>query len=644
MYRFIVLIGSAGCPAAIRATQSMGDTFVSNAPATWSSAGSMPGTRVFYSDPARSSGPSAYVLPGGRGVILGRLFRRAHSDYSTRASISFTEGDALEIIRSGGQMLVDEFWGSYVAILYDASARKHLVLSEPTGTLPCYRVSKGDVDIFFSHVEDCTRFLSIPFEVDPTYLRRWLIYSGLKNRECGLSGVEHIVGGECLTLEPGGTSRRVLWTAAEKAQSADLEDPAEAAEHLRTAVQTSVNAWASCYETITHKLSGGLDSSILAACLANAPSRPRLNCINFAASVRLEEEALHLLGMDAHTASQIRSLAGTGDETQYARAVASRWGLPLIERQRLVAMDLRRLWRAPLTVAPAMYFTAIEVDDAEIELVREFGTQAFFSGQAGDSVLLATIQPYAAMDYSYTHGFSAQLWKHLLASARLSKESIWTLLVKCIRHGTLGLRYSPSVGIISRPHLLRDEVAAMTREEHFEGHWARVRTRLPPGKRQQLRGLEGTDYYDYVFHSQHADHIDPLNSQPVWEVALRIPTYTLLTGGVSRGLARRAFADWLPPEIRKRVVKGTGTPFYQRVVRTNRESLLETLMDGVLAKEGYLDRVKVEKCLRSEEPFLVADACDILSYLSAEIWLQTWRSLSRSSSEEARYRPIAIGA
>jgi asparagine synthase (glutamine-hydrolysing) len=290
-------------------------------------------------------------------------------------------------------------------------------------------------------------------------------------------------------------------------------------------------------------------------------------------------------------------------------------------------MPLSRLWHAPLRVAPALYYTVMQTDDAEVELAKTQGAQAFFSGQAGDSVFLATQQSFPAMDYAHRHGISPALWKHLGATSRLSGDSLWAVFGKAIRHG-LGRRpYSFAFDVLAQPTLLTTELAATLTKEDFESELARRLTQagLPPGKSNHVRGVGWSAYYDFVFNSgRHADHVDPLNSQPVWELMLQIPTWTVLTGGVSRGLARQAFADFLPTEIRKRVVKGTGGPYYQHLVRNNKDFLRARLLDGLLVQQGYLDRNKVEQCLSAAEPAMTVSAVTLLNYLAAEIWLQQW--------------------
>jgi asparagine synthase (glutamine-hydrolysing) len=151
---------------------------------------------------------------------------------------------------------------------------------------------------------------------------------------------------------------------------------------------------------------------------------------------------------------------------------------------------------------------------------------------------------------------------------------------------------------------------------------------LPPGKQIMSHGVGVTSYQEYAFHAgNYADHVNPLDAQPLWELMLRIPTYTILMNGTSRGLARHAFRDLLPNEIRKRISKGSGSPFYQHVVRNHRGLLREYLLDGELAKERLLDRHKIEECLAADDPSTIMFAPTLLSYLSAEIWLQQWRNV-----------------
>lgn len=625
MYRYLAIVWDVHSVEGVRTFQSFGLGAPSRS-VEWTLVHQAPGALVLNTASRRGSA-EAYLLKNNSGVILGKLFERRHGEYAELHRIRFDEAETKLIVASGGQHLLERYWGSYVAILHEQSVRKHHVFRDPIGNMPCRHATYKGVDLFFSDIEDCVRLLPIAFTVDRKRLARWLIPAEPTTRDTGIENVENLLGGERLTLSAGRATRAHLWNPIEIARHRRFEQPDEAARELRSTVQNTLNAWASCYDNIALRLSGGLDSSIVAGCLAQAPSRPQVTYLNMSIDVGYDQEHLHLPGVDRQTADKIRAISGHGDERYFARLVAERWKSRLIERERSTSMDLTRLWQTPLTVNPSMYFTSMEMDDAGMELIRNHGTEAFFSGQAGDSIFLATSQPLSAIDHAYLHGLSSGLWEHIVATCRLSKESLWSVLRKVLEHGVLRRPYTPPLSAAALPTLLTEDLAKSFTAEDFKSDLARAASssRLPPGKQNHVRGLADPGYYDYVFHSgAQADHVDPLNSQPIWELVLAVPAYTMLTGGISRGLARRAFADLLPAEVRRRQVKGTGMPFYQQLVRRNRALLREHLLDGLLVQEGYLDRQKLSDCLTAEEPFMLVYAPSMLMYLAAEIWLRQW--------------------
>ncbi|HEY5755447.1 MAG TPA: asparagine synthase-related protein [Steroidobacter sp.] len=601
MHRYLAILWDAGDPQGLQLSQSFKAAIQSRS-ADWCIDYDGPGAIVVHALlPARAT--QRYELNTDAGVVIGRLFHNIGGNSELR-SVRFDVDETRRIVNSAGQHLVNRYWGSYFALVFDQATRRRHVFRDPIGNVPLYQLSHRSLQVFFSHIEDCVRFFPRSWTVNRSFLTRWLLFSGVRNRECSLEGVAEVPAGERLTLSAGRIDRALLWSPSQIATTPREDGPEIAAAAFRATLQETINAWASCYQVITHQLSGGLDSSIVAGCLAQAPSRPSINYVNFSIDVGLDRER--------------------GDERHLARLVAERWRAPLLERQRDVSTGLSRLWRAPASINPSMYFTAMDADDVKLELAESLGTEAFFSGQGGDSVLLATVQPFPAIDYAHLHGIGPGLWPHLLASTRLSRESVWDVLGKAVRHGLLRRSYRPLRSILEVPNLLPDELTAELSDEDFAGARTAAPT-LPAGKQNHVTGVHWASYYDFVFRSgAYADDVDPLNAQPVWELMLQLPTYAILNDGISRGLARRAFADLLPPEIRRRQAKGIGTPFYQQVVRRNRVRLREWLLDGALVREGYLDRDKLHRCLAADEPFVTVSASQILSYLAAEVWLRQW--------------------
>src|SRR5690606_20114884 len=95
-------------------------------------------------------GGRAYVLPERRGVILGRLFRRS----SNARIYTIDEAEGVAIAESKGGRLISDYWGRYVAFLFDPRNGSRVVVKDPTGRLPCFHVDRHGVTLYFSCLQD----------------------------------------------------------------------------------------------------------------------------------------------------------------------------------------------------------------------------------------------------------------------------------------------------------------------------------------------------------------------------------------------------------------------------------------------------------------------------------------------------------
>jgi asparagine synthase (glutamine-hydrolysing) len=110
-----------------------------------------------------------------------------------------------------------------------------------------------------------------------------------------------------------------------------------------------------------------------------------------------------------------------------------------------------------------------------------------------------------------------------------------------------------------------------------------------------------------------------------------VPTYVLTNQGWSRGAARTAFADVIPPAIVSRVSKGYVDSQIADLLLRNLPLVREWLLAGRLASHGLIDRRKLEAILTPDRVRLSPDAGEILSeHLSYEAWLQSWPATSAS--------------
>jgi len=106
------------------------------------------------------------------------------------------------------------------------------------------------------------------------------------------------------------------------------------------------------------------------------------------------------------------------------------------------------------------------------------------------------------------------------------------------------------------------------------------------------------------------------------ELSLRIPVYILFHRGCERGLAREAFRHDVPYPILRRQWKDRAPGAFEDLVRRNRAFLYDTLLGGVLCREGLLDRTAIESALSGALSMRQFQVIELMNCLHLENWLR----------------------
>jgi asparagine synthase (glutamine-hydrolysing) len=182
-----------------------------------------------------------------------------------------------------------------------------------------------------------------------------------ETRETGINEVTRLLHGECITIDHGKVSRVCYWNPFEVVREEPLEDVDQAVSTLRHTTRSCVHAWASRYPSILELLSGGLDSSIVASCLADSPSRPIVTCVNYRNKY------------DPST-----------DERSFAALAAERAGFPILEQEWPSQLDLSGILEVPIHACP--FNNVFQFATAEMlrQTARDCGATGYFTGEGGD--------------------------------------------------------------------------------------------------------------------------------------------------------------------------------------------------------------------------------------------------------------------
>jgi asparagine synthase (glutamine-hydrolysing) len=265
-------------------------------------------------------------------------------------------------------------------------------------------------------------------------------------------------------------------------------------------------------------------------------------------------------------------------------------------------------------------------------LADELDADVLSYGTGGDSVFFQAPYIFSALDYVAEKAPAANLPRVALEAAQYGGRSLASTLVAMASE-----RWRPRPCFETIINLLDAEAVASYLESGPPADWRspehlhpmlKPDDGFPKGKYYQILGSAffDLDSHRYRFPQRREfDYICPLVAQPFVETCLKIPTWQLADGGVSRGLARRAFRKDLPSEIAGRTSKSSTEGVYEQVFARNLPRLREALLDGVLARSGFFSVERLEKALDGQRDRLAANDPAMLFDLYAwEGWASRW--------------------
>ena len=604
MFRYLVLAWDPLRPDCSERVVRLRQRLLRNG--AWSPSIDAPGLFVATTGSDRRNN-GAWPLTSGRGVILGRLFdaRGAAHPSGSRATPNGTSLEA--VARTSGASLIESHWGRYVAVLQDDAGIT--VVRDPGGALPCFVRHLRGIWLVFSWLEDSIDLLG-PEGVPPLdwqAIRALLLLGALGGHATALDGVTAVLPGQRVRLGAHAAHGEMLWAPAAIARD-PLDLPAsQAADLLVQTTERCVGAWAGDVGRILMRLSGGVDSAIVLACLTKTRDPESIICLNY-----------HSPGAD-------------GDERVYAREAASMAGCRLIEAPRDTGYRLERVQAMALTPCPTSIAGRLTAD-TDAAHARSVEAPAMFTGGGGDQLYFEFRRWWPAADYLRLRGFGPGFLRAAMSAARLGGQSVWQTvrlaLSDRLRRGAPSIDAGGSLSLAG-PGLM-DGAPDLARFVHPLGGSAHD---LPIGKSVQLSQLLfPMEYYDPLARQAAPELVNPLLSRPLVELCLRLPTYLLTEGGQPRGLARLAFAHRIPRAIALRRSKGGMEEHLSTVVAQNRDVVRALLLDGQLVRRGLIDRRRIEDALSDARQAPTASTAEILTCVGIEAWLARHEALRSSAA------------
>lgn len=541
--------------------------------------------------------PDELVRPASRDVhVIGHLFNRAERPARVRV---FDDAAAAAIRSSAGDALVRDYWGGYCAFIENANGAGVIIQRDPSGLMPCFYIQVPGATLVASDVETLLEANLLPIEIDWPALAAQMAAIDFPFSRTALAGVTELLAGHRMTIADA-PDVRPCWSPWDHIRP--VHRPEDLPGLLYETVNSTLVAWGSCFDCVLLGVSGGLDSSIVAAGLANS------GCELAAYTIATRE-------------------AG-GDERSYARTVTRSLGIPLAELfHDQTVIDFLIPTGAHLPRPAGGAFGQSHTLE-QLALGDKLDAGAYFTGIGGDNVFCFMQSATPFLDRLTNAGPTMDAVRTLLDICKLTDCSVWDVLAMANRKRRQGNTYRWPVA--KRRFLAAEPAFKAVPMTH---PWLDTPPDALPGKAVHIAMLARVQATLDSFPRQKcAPQIHPLLSQPVIELCLQIPTWEWCAGGQNRAVARRAFAKQLPAEILARRSKGSPDSFAFDVLQAKRTQIRDFLIGGQLDQNGLLDRQALDTALRTDVLIVAPDHVYLYALAESEAWVRTWqqRAISRS--------------
>ena len=533
---------------------------------------------------------SSDCASGGAAALVGASFPNGSPDPLRPAEALGALGGAATT-----GTIFDRIWGSYVLFRYHGADGPWEIIKSPFGHLPCLWERRGDGIACASSLALLRSFGLATPSVDWRETLLYLMATELRRGSTCLEGVFELPGGHGLQLRQSRSVVAPLWSPWRFVSGPDpLTHADEAAELIAAAIDLAVAAQTSITKPSVLLLSGGLDSSVVAAALVRA-GRP------FAALNMVTRER-------------------SGDERVYARAMAQRAGAPLTETLRSsAAIDWADRTPSRLPRPSARVFRQPALNAARA-LARSTGADTVLDGGGGDNVFCSLQSVAPVLDRLHCEGLRAA-WSTARDIALLcdvgrptvAKRAVLRLLSRRVRFRWL----------LDHTFLVAD---AQSFSAHAATHpWlAPPRGALPGQAAHVALALAAASVAESLDGEDAVPIVSPLVAQPVVEAALRVRSWLWFADGHNRMVVRRGFGGRVPETILLRQGKGTPAGFMAEIVERERPRLRELLLDGLIVRNDIADRRALEAYLGRSAPPHDYGFARVLQLADAELWARSW--------------------
>jgi asparagine synthase (glutamine-hydrolysing) len=176
----------------------------------------------------------------------------------------------------GPQELASQLDGMFALAVWDTGTQRLTLARDRLGKKPLYYAVSGQTFVFGSEIKAVLAHPSVSRELDPGAIPAYLTFGYVPTPRTFFRGILSLEPGHVLTISPGSTPQmRKYWSPPRRTWSAVTDVTMDAAARgVRQRLETAVQKRLTADVPLGAFLSGGLDSSLIVALMAQASDRP----------------------------------------------------------------------------------------------------------------------------------------------------------------------------------------------------------------------------------------------------------------------------------------------------------------------------------------------------------------------------------
>ena len=518
-----------------------------------------------------------------------------------------------------GDACVERFRGMFAFAIWDAHRRRLLLARDRLGVKPLYWAKAGDRLLFGSEIKAILASGLIAARPRESALPELLGTRYLSGPETLFEGIHRLMPGHTLVFEDGEVRIRQYWEIPVGRPNEDLSTlrDAEVVERFRALLEESVRIRLMADVPLGMFLSGGLDSSAIAALMAGMIDRPLQTF-----SVAFKDRAF--------------------SELDYARQVSTAIKADaheiVIDDQDFFGALPRLIWHEDEPIAHPSSVPLYFVSNLASRHVK-----VVLTGEGSDELLAGYGKyPRAMVNWRAAKAYAAVPDAVRSWIAGTVVPSLPGKLARYAQRSFLAMPRTPeamffdnfaSIGLARQQELLSQRIAAHATPDHAYGA-SRAYFDTPNGNSTVLDRLLYTDLKTYLVEllmkqdqMSMAASIEsrvPFLDHRLVEFAATLPPRFKLRGFKTKWILREAVKSILPPEILTRPKMGFPVPFAVWMRGPRQSMARDVLLDRRTRERGIIDPAAVTRLIHAHASGERDGSDAIWSLLNLELWYRTF--------------------